>query len=227
MEEEQVMGKSVNVMVEVDERVYDIVVAPHKKNKSFSKLLRTLLTGYADSSVIREYCNDTFNAAKRSRMEALDEIIGGMQESLAAMGMYSDELKANTQEGIDSMSRAKAEAVDNVENSVHKSKPILGIGVRTDEMADFIGSMTKRTSDLEERMNEISKQTSMIIELLSSREPKREAEVVEDTKRVVKEDFVEEKPLVVISDDDNEVEENTSNADDILQGLLGGMNFEF
>lgn len=230
------MGKSVNVMVEVEERVYDSVVAPHKKDKSFSKLLRTLLTGYADSPVIRGYCDNSFNEARKSRMAALDDIIGSMQESLASMGLYSDELKANTQEGIDSMSGVKSQVdVDTVENPVYKSRTVLGIGMKEDEMSKFMGNITKKTSDLEDRMNEISKQTSMIIELLSSRgvgvsQEVKEAEakepVVKKPEPVKEEVFKEEEPLVVI-DDDDDIDEPQSSADDILQGLLGGMSYEF
>lgn len=94
------MSKKINIMVEVDDRVYDLVVAPHKRNKSFSKLITTLLSGYTENSYIRGFADDTLSDLRRESANALDSIIGDMHESLANMGMFSDEIKSTAESGM-------------------------------------------------------------------------------------------------------------------------------
>ena len=105
------MSKKTSIMVEVDDRVYDLVISPHKKNKTFSKLLSTLLSGYLEDQYIRGFAENTLDDMRRASSSALEEIIGSMHEGLANMGMYTEELKSNTMEGMNTF-EGKLSGVD-------------------------------------------------------------------------------------------------------------------
>lgn len=92
--------KRTNILVEVSDNIYDSVVTPHKKAKTFSKLIATLLKGYIENEYIRAYAEDTLDDMHKASVDALDEVIGNMQQSLASMGLYNDELKETTESGM-------------------------------------------------------------------------------------------------------------------------------
>ena len=48
-----------NILVEVDEKVNNLVVIPHKRAKTFSKLMASLLQGYVEDEYIRAYADGT------------------------------------------------------------------------------------------------------------------------------------------------------------------------
>lgn len=82
-----------NLLLEVDDRLNELVVRPHKRAKTFTKLVRTLLQGYADDEYIRAYVEGTLDSLKKASIDMLDSAIGSMEESLSNMGIYGNELK--------------------------------------------------------------------------------------------------------------------------------------
>ena len=57
--------RTINVFLEVDDKVYNLVVEPHKKAKTFSKLMASLLKGYIEDEYVRAYGNSTVDDMKR------------------------------------------------------------------------------------------------------------------------------------------------------------------
>lgn len=91
--------KKTSILIEVDDTVYDLVVAPHKKAKTFSKLAATLLQGYIENDYIQSYADGTLETMHKASVGALDDILGDMSNSLANMGLYTNELKNTAEEG--------------------------------------------------------------------------------------------------------------------------------
>lgn len=92
--------KKTSILIEVDDTVYDLVVAPHKKAKTFSKLAATLLQGYIENDYIQSYADGTLETMHKASVGALDDILGDMSNSLANMGLYTNELKNTAEEGV-------------------------------------------------------------------------------------------------------------------------------
>lgn len=141
------MSKKTSIMVEVDDRVYDLVIAPHKKNKTFSKLLSTLLSGYLEDQYIRGFAENTLDDMRRASSSALEEIIGSMHEGLANMGMYTEELKSNTMEGMNTF-EGKLSGVD-------KNNPHMG------------ADSSEEIRELRESIMGLAEQNRSIMEMLS------------------------------------------------------------
>ena len=151
------MAKKVNIMAEVDDVVYEAVVVPHKRSKSFSTLVATLIKGYYSNSMVRAYADGTLDEVMAQSNSTLNDIIGSMHESLASMGMMTDELKFNTQEGMDTFSNMQSS------EGMQGSDNFSGLGVSMDEIKDAISEETK---DLREDMNLVQKQNQEIMDML-------------------------------------------------------------
>ena len=141
------MSKKTSIMVEVDDRVYDLVISPHKKNKTFSKLLSTLLSGYLEDQYIRGFAEDTLDDMRRASSSALEEIIGSMHEGLANMGMYTEELKSNTMEGMNTF--------ESKLSGVNKKNPHIG------------ADSSEEIRELRESIRGLAEQNRSIMEMLS------------------------------------------------------------
>lgn len=139
--------KKTNIMIDVEERIYDLVVVPHKKNKSFSKLIATLLTGYVDNAYIRGYADDTLEDMKRSSLSSLDSMISEIHSGLAAMGMYSDEMKNITDEGLNIFGKGSEEAGKKAEEEIQKR-------------------VNEETQELKSSFEELRNQNSQIINMM-------------------------------------------------------------
>lgn len=219
--------KKTNILVEVDDHVYDIVVAPHKKNKTFSKLMATLLKGYIENDYVHAYAEGTLEEMHKASVDALDNVIEGMQQSLANMGLYTSELKSTTDMGKDLFEEKVVESKENLEK------------YNSEEVEELKGTV-----------DELKEQNSLIISMLKdlmsgNASVKEVKKVVEDTSSIIKEqvstksstlryeDEVEEplpkQPIKVpieIEDEDDE-EDSVLDANAMMQNLLQGNSFSF
>lgn len=100
------LSKKLNVMVDVSQEVYDSVVVPHKQNKTFSILVGALLQSYYSNSGVRGCVADIMDGVNRQTDDILGSIIGSMHDSLASMGVYTNDLQATAQDGLDAFGRA-------------------------------------------------------------------------------------------------------------------------
>ena len=91
--------RKTNIMVEFSEEVYDILVEPMKKNKSFSKLIAALVNGYLNDAYVRAYADDTLDDLRRASVDAFNESLDSMSESLSNMGLFTDELESTASLG--------------------------------------------------------------------------------------------------------------------------------
>lgn len=104
------MSKKVNIMADIGQDVYDAVVVPHKRNRSFTTLIETLLSGYYSNAYIRSYVDDAIEGIQHESNDVLNDIISNMHQGLANMGVLTEDMKATAQDGMDAFSK-KAEEV--------------------------------------------------------------------------------------------------------------------
>lgn len=111
-----------NVFIDVEDDVYDLVVSPHKKAKSFSRLMASLLQGYIEDEYIRSYGDGTLHDMRKASVDSLDSIIGTMTESLSNFGLFTDELEVSNNRGKELFNSKKSKQEDIVSKHVSDIK---------------------------------------------------------------------------------------------------------
>lgn len=219
--------KRTNILVEVSDSIYDNVVSPHKKAKTFSKLIASLLTGYVENEYIRAYAEDTLDDMHKASVDALDEVIGNMQQSLSNMGLYTGELKENNESGMSYFSEKNQplrsnndgeveELRDSVEELKNQNAEIMSM------LREFMESASTGKVAVEDKQNVKPKEITRVEE-----KPVRVVEpvkVIEPVKVVEAVKVVEDEPPAL-----KEVKTTNSgiNGNDLLASLTQGNTFKF
>lgn len=104
-----------SVMIEVNDDVYETLVEPLKRNKSFAKLISSLLNGYINDSYIRAFVDDNLEEVKKAVVGSFAESVGEMESALANMGLFADELNAHSQAGYARFQQHRAKQVEELD----------------------------------------------------------------------------------------------------------------
>lgn len=175
--------RTINVFLEVDDKVYNLVVEPHKKAKTFSKLMASLLKGYIEDEYVRAYGNSTVDDMKKASVDSLDDAINGMTESLMNLGMFTDELKLTSAKGLKEFKKEKPEA---------KAE---SVPTSTTDHTQEDNQLKEEVEELRNTVKDLMKQNAEIMSMLAGKES-AVAKAPTQKGTVDKEDFVEEKPTV-------------------------------
>lgn len=137
--------RNVSVMFEVSEEVYDNIVTPFKKNKMLGKLMASLLTGYLEEEEIRSYVDTEIEGMHKASVDVVSSLFEGMQESLASMGIFTEEAKGTAERGKKYF-KEKSESVPNVSSpEVNEMKQdISNIKEQMQEIKDLITNLSKQ-----------------------------------------------------------------------------------
>lgn len=228
------MSRKVSIMVDVDEALYTEVIEPHKKNRSFSKLILKLLEGYQQDEYVNAYGNDVIAELQAEADNAFQASIDSMKATMINMEILKEEAEMTSEEGIDSFNTGEFRA---------------GSGVETD-MGDGLGS--ERLQRIEDEICEMKKSNAEVMSALNLILGKldgvemgtRESEKVVEKEEVIDlfglpapaeektEGFVEntekEEEAVDIEDGvDSGEPEDSGEAEDLLSGLTDGMVFSY
>lgn len=175
--------RTINVFLEVDDKVYNLVVEPHKKAKTFSKLMASLLKGYIEDEYVRAYGNSTVDDMKKASVDSLDDAINGMTESLMNLGMFTDELKLTSAKGLKEFKKEKPEA---------KAE---SVPTRTTNYDSEDNQLKEEVEELRNTVKDLMKQNAEIMSMLAGKESAvAKAPTPKGTDD--KEDFVEVKQTV-------------------------------
>ena len=99
-----------SVLLEFSENVYDSLVEPLKRSKSFSKFVSALVTGYLSDPYIKAYADGNLDDYKKAYVSAFDDQLDEMSESLANMGFFADTLESVSAGGKDHFEEKKKKA---------------------------------------------------------------------------------------------------------------------
>ena len=218
------MSKKVNIMADVDQAVYDAVVVPHKQSRTFTSLIETLLMGYYSNAYISSFVDDELEGIQHDSSDVLNDIINNMHKGLANMGVYTEEMKSNSQDGIDAFSK-KAEETKKEMNDLQSK-----------ELQDVKESVELLKSQNEEIMGMLKAMVQMPVSVVTKADEEEDVlldfsednstnesegvSVVEESKKVVEETKAEEE---VESESVTSEEEALA----IMQNLLEGNEFAF
>lgn len=212
--------KRTNILVEVSDGIYDNVVTPHKKAKTFSKLIATLLKGYIENEYIRAYAEDTLDDMHRASVDALDEVIGNMQQSLKNMGLYADELKETTEDGM-SYFGEKVESSSTTKESNNKDAlrdDVEELKVQNAEILSMLKAFME--SGATQEVKEVIKPQEM-----PSKKPNETSFVKEVKTPPIKEISVP--PIKEVSNGTSEAKDASTQANDLLASLMMGNVYKF
>ena len=104
------MSRKVSIMVDVDEALYTEVIEPHKKNRSFSKLILKLLEGYQQDEYVNAYGNDVVAELQAEADNAFQASIDSMRATMINMEILKEEAEMTSEEGIDSFNTGEFRA---------------------------------------------------------------------------------------------------------------------
>lgn len=204
-----------SIMIEFSDEVYDAIVEPMKKQKTFSKLVASLVEGYLEDGYIRAYADDTLEDMRKASVSSFSASIDSMAESLSSMGLYTDELNSISLTGKTKFQEKAKKQSDEMKNMEKPTSNDNGVS------AEVIENINKRIDNME---NSIDSKFSELIELLKAGVVTKEVEKssVDNDKSAVD---VSNTPPRVVSFNNHNVEENASKED--LDNLVISSNDDF
>lgn len=229
--------RKVNIMIDVSDEVYDLVVAPFKKSRRFSKLINSLLEGYISDDYVAAYVSGSLDDFKKRSTESLNQALSAMNNSLEMVGMLSDEAEELAKEGINAVGmRDSSEAKHDTNIGVKSSSIDAPVGSapapeakdeKNDELRVEIDELKrqneKMNADLQKLMEALNKGFMGMMESASASGGSDSEETVRSEK---------EKPTVVREEASSSVEstENTHTDGDLNLSeddpLAGDVSFD-
>lgn len=232
------MSRKVSIMVDVDEALYTEVIEPHKKNRSFSKLILKLLEGYQQDEYVNAYGNDVVAELQAEADNAFQSSIDSMKATMINMEILKEEAEMTSEEGIDSFNTGEFRE---------------GSGVGADA-GDGLGS--ERLQRIEDEICEMKKSNAEVMSALNlilgkldgvdvgTREPEKVVEKEDEKEEIIDlfglpapaeekteepiENTEKEEDAVNIEDGvDSGEPEDSGEAEDLLSGLTDGMVFSY
>lgn len=217
------MSRKVSIMVDVDEALYTEVIEPHKKNRSFSKLILKLLEGYQQDEYVNAYGNDVVAELQAEADSAFQASIDSMKATMINMEILKEEAEMTSEEGIDSFKtgefRAGSESGEEAKEGLSSE--------RLQRIEDEICEMKKSNAEVMSALNLILGK----LDGVGMGEPEKVVEK-EEEKEVIDlfglPALVEEKTEKPVEDAEKE-EDTVDNgeAEDLLSGLTDGMVFSY
>lgn len=211
-----------SIMIEFSDEVYDAIVEPMKKQKTFSKLVASLVEGYLEDGYIRAYADDTLEDMRKASVSSFSASIDSMAESLSSMGLYTDELNSISLTGktkFQEKAKKQSDEMKNIEKPTFNDNGV---------SAEVIENINKRIDNME---NSIDSKFSELIELLKSGVVTREVEKssVDSGNYAISNDKpavdISNTPPRVVSFNNHNVEENARKDD--LDNLVISSNDDF
>lgn len=228
------MSRKVSIMVDVDEALYTEVIEPHKKNRSFSKLILKLLEGYQQDEYVNAYGNDVVAELQAEADNAFQASIDSMKATMINMEILKEEAEMTSEEGIDSFKTGEfragseseegageglgSERLQRIENEICEMKK------SNAEVMSALNLILSKLDGVEVGTKELEKvvEKEEVIDLFGLPAPAEEKieKTIESTE---KEEDAENSEDDVDSRDDVD----SGEAEDLLSGLTDGMVFSY
>lgn len=231
------MSRKVSIMVDVDEALYTEVIEPHKKNRSFSKLILKLLEGYQQDEYVNAYGNDVVAELQAEADSAFQASIDSMKATMINMEILKEEAEMTSEEGIDSFNTGEFRA-----GSESEEKAEEGLGSeRLQRIEDEICEMKKSNAEVMSALNLIlgkldgvevgTRESEKVVEKGEEKEVidlfGLPAPAEEKTEEPVENTDKEEDAVDIEDGVDSGDDVDSGEAEDLLSGLTDGMVFSY
>lgn len=233
------MSRKVSIMVDVDEALYTEVIEPHKKNRSFSKLILKLLEGYQQDEYVNAYGNDVVAELQAEADNAFQASIDSMKATMINMEILKEEAEMTSEEGIDSFKTGEFRAG----SGVGEEKAEEGLGSeRLQRIEDEICEMKKSNAEVMSALNLIlgkldgvevgTKEPEEVVEKEDEKDEVIDlfglpAPAEEKTEEPVENTDKEEEAVDIEDGVDSGDDVDSGDAEDLLSGLTDGMIFSY
>ena len=228
--------RKTNVFLEVDDRVYDAVVEPHKKAKTFAKLVASLLTGYIEDEYIRSYCDGCVEDMRKATIGDLDDALDSMASSLANIGLYTEELNMLGRKGMKTFSDAGSKKSEPTpephQQNAKKDAEVEALNREVESMRTQNEEIRNQNIEIMAMLNRILSGESSI-SATHATEPVEEPTVNAECSRVVEpvaEAMPTPEPVEEVEDDlslGNVTDEEEGGESVDMSSLLSGIGFSF
>ena len=230
--------KKTNLMIEVTDELYNEIVEPYKKRKSFGKLVVQLLEAYRTNDKIYSYINGTIDGLEDEATDELIKDLNSMAQSLSMFGALQNQAEANIDEGVKAFNDFGNRASSDRDKYTTSSSEVLTrddvVGIVNDSVSDIRGMLeTLITRDTAPRVQEVApvRETPIISRVVEKApEPVRVETAVIETPNVIDSpdefDLFEEEPKSI--ETSKTAEESSVSEEESLsffEGLLDGAVF--
>lgn len=206
--------RNISILVKVSDSVYDMVVLPHKRSKTFAKLMATLLQGYIENDYIRSYAEGTLDEMHRASVDALDDVLGEMHQSLQSMGFYTDELKNTTTMGKEIFEEKLNESSSEVNNPTRDAE--------VEELRSTVSELKEQNTTIIDMLKDLLESG---VSLKSASTSQQHGETKKHTSEETPISMVKKKPKEIVEDTPTSV--SSTEANNMLANLLVGNSFSF
>lgn len=212
-------------MVDVDEALYTEVIEPHKKNRSFSKLILKLLEGFQQDEYVNAYGNDVVAELQAEADNAFQASIDSMKATMINMEILKEEAEMTSEEGIDSFKTGEFRAGSEAGTDAGEE---LG-SERLQRIEDEICEMKKSNAEVMSALNLILGKLDGVE--VGTKEPegvveeKEEREVIDLFGLPAPAEERTEEPVEGAEKEEDTVD--NGEAEDLLSGLTDGMVFSY
>jgi hypothetical protein len=219
------MSRKVSIMVDVDEALYTEVIEPHKKNRSFSKLILKLLEGFQQDEYVNAYGNDVVAELQAEADNAFQASIDSMKATMINMEILKEEAEMTSEEGIDSFKTGEFRAGSEAGTDAGEE---LG-SERLQRIEDEICEMKKSNAEVMSALNLILGKLDGVE--VGTKEPegvveeKEEREVIDLFGLPAPAEERTEEPVEGAEKEEDTVD--NGEAEDLLSGLTDGMVFSY
>lgn len=228
-----------SILLEFSDEVYDTLVEPLKKTKSFTKLVGTLIDGYMQDSYVRAYADDSIDGMRNQAVSEFNNSIDSMNATLSEMGLITDELESTSVGGRDFFKK-KSTAQSKELHQTYNSQGTAEVKEELDEVKRRMDDMQSSLQGMVSLLTEALKSGSIAVvqgagadDKLSEPDTVGIIDEAKVTKPVEVEEVVdveENAGLVAASDDDEDEEVSEADvkeANSFLMNMLDGNSFEF
>lgn len=212
---------STNILVEVEDNIYSMVVLPHKKSKTFSKLVAALIQGYVENEYIRSYIEGNLSEMQKAAVNSLDDVLNNMTQSLANIGLYTGEMQATSSKGMQTFNRVLEREVQ--EKQLPQAQAQIGTSsAEVEELKDDISMLKKQNEEILNllRSGSFNQMTEKGRTEVRKELPKKEINPI----NLEIEDFTPTLSLVSSGENTSEPEIDATEA---MNNLLAGNSFSF
>lgn len=219
--------KSTSIMIKVEDEVYDGVIAPRKREKSFTKLVEILINGYYKSNIIRDFVTKEEDGIFEESYKEFDSALNEMRSSMSRLGFASSELESTVETGKDYFGEKSESAGKGYANEEFESlkKQVSEMMSQNAEILSLLKTMGSLGSNAVQAKDVPVIETSKPIEISK---PVDEVKPVNDSE--ITTDYDEEDLFASMGldfDSEDAMEEPTASASEVLTSIMDNVGEEF
>lgn len=212
--------KKTNVMIEVTDELYEEIINPLKKQRSFGKLVVQLLEAYRSNESIYSYINGTIDKLDNKANEELLKDLNNMTQSLNMLGVLQEQVAVTINEGSREFN-VYSEKAKNDSNKFSMSEGKESQEVLTRD--DVVKIVDDSVSDIKKMLQELMERGTVPQPVAKQVEEVVENKMNESVSRVVVKEDNDYIPMTYVEKEiSNEDEELAKNA---LSSLMDSLPF--